>query len=146
MNRNLVLLIPFALAIGLAQEAAPWDAPPEAKKLKNKVALIGEKMGAVRKLYVEKCVACHGITGNSDGPAVKAMPLPKEPANFTNSKVMNKAKDGELFWKISTGRAPMPGFEKELSDTDRWQLVNYVRYLTERSQYHYLGYRRTPGR
>ena len=146
MHRGLLFIVPFALVVGLAQQSASWNAPPEAKKLKNRVSLTGEKMDAIRKLYVEKCVACHGITGNSNGPAVKTLPLPKEPADFTNAKVMNKTKDGELFWKISTGRASMPAFEKELSETDRWQMVNYVRYLSERAQYRYLGVRRTPGR
>ena len=35
--------------------------------------------------------------------------------------------DGEIFWKISEGRAPMPGFKKQLSEEDRWQLVHYLR-------------------
>ncbi len=145
MYRTLPLLfLPVALTICLAQQSAVWDAPPEARKLKNKVSLTGEKMDAVGKLYVEKCVACHGLKGNSAGP--EAGTLAKEPADFTDVKMMSKIKDGELFWKISTGHPPMPGYGTELSETDRWQLVNYVRYLTERSQYRYLGVRRTPGR
>ena len=82
--------------------------------------------------------------GNSNGPG--AASLSKEPADFTNVKTMQKIKDGELFWKISTGRAPMPSYATELSETDRWQMVNYVRYLTQRSEYRYLGVRRTPSR
>jgi len=35
--------------------------------------------------------------------------------------------DGELFWKISEGRRPMPEFKKRLTEEQRWQLVNYVR-------------------
>ena len=40
--------------------------------------------------------------------------------------------DGELFWKISEGKTPMPGFGKEFSETDRWLLVNYIRTLAPR--------------
>jgi mono/diheme cytochrome c family protein len=109
-------------------------------KMKNPVAFTGEKLDAVAKVFDEKCVVCHGEKGASNGP--EASSLPKEPANFTNIKVMAKAKDGELFWKISKGRSPMPGYEAELSETERWQLVNYVRVLTRRSQYRYLGVRR----
>lgn len=145
MHRNLPwLIIPIALTICLAQQPGAWDAPPEAKKLKNKVSLTGEKMDAVGKLYNEKCASCHGVKGNSNGP--DSASLTKEPADFTNVKVMRKLKDGELFWKISTGHSPMPAYGTEMPETDRWQLVNYVRYLSERSQYRYLGYRRTPSR
>jgi mono/diheme cytochrome c family protein len=135
-----VFFIPIGLAICAVQQPGPWDAPPAAKKMKNPVSLTGEKLGATAKLYGEKCASCHGEKGASNGPAAKA--LSQEPANFTDSKVMERIKDGELFWKIGQGRPPMPGYAAQLSDTDRWLLVRYVRYLTGRSQYRYLGVKR----
>jgi mono/diheme cytochrome c family protein len=108
--------------------------------MKNPVSLTGEKLEAIAKVYQERCASCHGEKGASNGPA--AMALPADPANFTDSKVMAKTTDGELFWKIGKGRAPMPGFEADLSETSRWQLVRYIRYLTGRSQYRYLGVKR----
>jgi mono/diheme cytochrome c family protein len=36
--------------------------------------------------------------------------------------------DGELFWKISTGRGAMPPW-KHLPEKDRWEIVNYIRTL-----------------
>jgi mono/diheme cytochrome c family protein len=134
-------MIPLALTISTAQQPTVWAVPPEAKKLKNPASLTGEQVAGLAELYNEKCVACHGVKGASNGPA--AATLSKAPANFTNSKAMGKAKDGELFWKISKGRSPMPGYEAELSETARWQLVNYVRYLTRRSEYGYLGVTRS---
>jgi len=142
MYKNLLSIVPFALLLCLARQTT-WDAPPEARKLKNKVSLTGEKIDGIARIYREKCVACHGESGKSNGSP--STTLSTEPADLTNAKVMNKIKDGELFWKISKGRAPMPGFEAELSETDRWQMVNYVRYLTKVSEYRYLG-RRTPSR
>lgn len=137
-----LLLIPIA-TICLAQQTTLWEAPPEAKKLKNKVSLPGEQIDSVAMIYREKCVSCHGESGKSNVPASTTLPI--EPADLANTKVMNKIKDGELFWKISKGRPPMLGFEASLSETDRWQLVNYVRYLAKVSEYRYLG-RRTPTR
>jgi mono/diheme cytochrome c family protein len=135
-----LLVIPIELAICSAQQPTVWDVPAAAKKMKNPVSFTGEKLSAIAKLYDEKCASCHGDKGASNGPAAKA--LSKEPANFTDSKAMERTKEGELFWKIGKGRAPMPGYEAELSETDRWQLVRYVRYLTGRSQYRYLGVKR----
>jgi mono/diheme cytochrome c family protein len=141
MYRISPVLIPIALTIGLAQQTAVWDAPPEAKKLKNKVSLTGEKIDGVARIYREKCVSCHGVMGN----VTAATALPVQPADLTDAKVMHKMKDGEVFWKISNGRGPMPAFESQMPENDRWQMVNYVRYLTKISEYRYLG-RRTPGR
>lgn len=37
--------------------------------------------------------------------------------------------DGELFWKITIGRRPMPANRKLLTEEERWHLVNYTRML-----------------
>ena len=50
-----------------------------------------------------------------------------KPANFTDSHMMSEMTDGELFWKLSEGRRPMPSFKKRLTEEQRWQLVNFVR-------------------
>jgi mono/diheme cytochrome c family protein len=115
----------------------PWYAPSQAKELRNRVAVTAKGLKSAAKLYQQNCVICHGKTGASNGPAAES--LPQKPANFTDEKMMRKATDGELFWKITTGRAPMPSWEDRLSETQRWQLVNYLRMLTMRAQYKYLG-------
>jgi len=138
------LLVNVTLTICMAQPRTVWEVPPEARKLKNKSSLTGEKMDSAVSLFNENCLICHGEKGASNGPEASSLSPP--PASFTNAKMMAKAKDGELFWKISKGRAPMPGYESQLSEADRWQLVNYVRHLTARSQYRYLGSSRTPRR
>jgi mono/diheme cytochrome c family protein len=38
--------------------------------------------------------------------------------------------DGELLWKISNGRGPMPPW-KHLPENDRWALVRYIRSLKQ---------------
>ena len=42
---------------------------------------------------------------------------------------MNGMPDGEIYWKITEGRKPMPSFKNQLSDEQRWQLVNFLRTL-----------------
>jgi len=65
--------------------------------------------------------------------------LPQKPANFTDETMMRRVTDGELFWKITKGRSPMPPWQGRLSEAQRWELVNYLRMLTMRAQYRYLG-------
>ncbi len=54
------------------------------------------------------------------------MSSPK-PADFADAQMMGGMTDGEVFYKISEGRMPMPSFKKKLSDEQRWQLVNLIR-------------------
>jgi mono/diheme cytochrome c family protein len=40
-------------------------------------------------------------------------------------------KDGEFAYKIRKGRGDMPAWEIVLSETDIWNLVNYIKNLDE---------------
>ena len=45
---------------------------------------------------------------------------------------MGARTDGEIFWQITHGRSPMPAFQGKLTDTERWQLVDYIRSLAKK--------------
>lgn len=114
----------FTLAlvtVGWAQ--GKWEAPPEVKKLKNPVAKSDKVLAQAKKLFETNCVTCHGPKGLGDG--VAAAGLPVKPANWT-SPATQAMTDGEIFWKISNGRGPMPPW-KHLPENDRWTLVNFIR-------------------
>jgi mono/diheme cytochrome c family protein len=126
----LVLLTPLGIRVAAAQqteENPPWLAPEDAKQVKNPVKRTPEGLTAAAQLFQENCALCHGKTGAGDGLAGKA--LNRKPADFTSAKTMKKQTDGELFWKMTTGRLPMPSWS-QLSDTQRWELVNYLRTLS----------------
>jgi mono/diheme cytochrome c family protein len=124
----LALTIPSGIGLATAQEnTSPWEAPEDAKKVENPVKVTPSGLKQAAQLYQENCVPCHGKTGAGDGPAASS--LTPKPQNFTDAKVMSKTTDGELFWKMSTGRGPMPAWKDQLSETQRWQLVNYLRTL-----------------
>jgi mono/diheme cytochrome c family protein len=69
---------------------------------------------------------CHGKTGDADGPAVIELNI--HPARLSDPQLDSES-DGALFWKITTGKKPMPAYGKRLSETDRWNLVNYIRTI-----------------
>ena len=98
-----------------------WTAPAEAKSKKNPV----KGLGNAKKTVETNCVPCHGPGGKGDGPAAAA--LPTKPADWTSAKVQAES-DGELFWKITNGRGPMPPW-KSLPEKDRWEVVNYIKSL-----------------
>jgi mono/diheme cytochrome c family protein len=41
--------------------------------------------------------------------------------------------DGEHFWKITAGRGGMPSFAKDLTEEERWQVINYINIFSKRS-------------
>jgi len=111
--------------------AQGWTAPPEADQLFNPLInqMVAEQKG--RELYVVYCRSCHGENGYGDGAAGNA--LGQKPANFHDEK-MRKQRQGAIFWKISNGNGMMPPFKESLSDEQRWQLVSYIRSLTNKAE------------
>ena len=114
----------FALGAGVWAQGK-WVAPPEAKNVKNPVAKSDKVIADAKKIAETNCAACHGAKGGGDGPAAAALPV--KPANWTSAAVQGES-DGEIFWKISHGRGPMPPW-KHLAEKDRWGLVHYIRTL-----------------
>ncbi len=119
-----IVAVMAVLALGTGVWAqGKWVAPPEAKNVKNPVAKSDKVVSGAKKMAEANCVACHGAKGVGDGPAAAALPV--KPANWTSPTVQSES-DGEIFWKISNGRGPMPPW-KHLSENDRWALVHYIR-------------------
>ena len=92
-------------------------------KFVNVVMQSGKKSVAERIVY--GALDQLGAKGKGDGAA--AVALNPKPADWTSKRVQDES-DGELFWKISTGRGAMPAW-KHLPEKDRWALVQYLRTL-----------------
>lgn len=123
----LVAVICLAIVIGL-YENRPWSIPEAARLRKNPLQSSPEVLAAARPIYLDKCANCHGRTGKGDGP--DAASYYPSPASLADSRRMNARTDGEIFYKISQGRKPMPSFQKRLTEEQRWQLVLYIRSLS----------------
>ena len=106
-----------------------WVSPAPSAAKNNPVTPTQQSIGAGQKIYSKTCVMCHGKTGDADGPAVIELNI--HPAKLSDPQLATES-DGSLFWKITTGKKPMPPYGKRLSETDRWNLVNYVRALSKR--------------
>jgi mono/diheme cytochrome c family protein len=136
-QRSLVLILGLFLLVGAGGAAflyyrSDWRVPAQMKKLENPVAANQEAIGAGMLLYMDHCQSCHGENG--DGKGEKAEKLSVAPANFTDARAMSSVADGELFWKITEGRRPMPGFKDKLTNEERWQLVVYIRTFAPKPQ------------
>lgn len=114
------------------KDAAPAAAPeikipPEdAKKsnpLKNDAATIAEG----KKLYSSQCALCHGNNGDGKGDLAEDMKLTMR--DYHDPATLKDKSDGDLFYILSKGKGDMPGEGDRLSETQRWQLIAYVRSL-----------------
>ncbi len=100
-----------------------WEAPAETKALKNPVPQSEKALAVARQIFETNCIFCHGPRGTGDGVAAGSLPV--RPADWTSPATQGQA-DGEIYWKITTGRSPMPSWS-HLSDDDRWSLVHFIR-------------------
>jgi len=112
-----------------ADATEKWTAPAAEARKKNPVAVSESSVAAGQKIYLKRCVGCHGKTGNGDG--ADAADLGIHPAKLSDP-LIRKESDGELFWKITIGKKPMPNYGSRLSPTDRWNVINYLRSLAKK--------------
>jgi mono/diheme cytochrome c family protein len=126
----LILAVVAAAIVFSAVNRTPWSwpVPDEAKQLKNPLQPSATALKSARDVYTDKCVHCHGDTGKGDGR--DANRYDPAPTDFTDVKRMSGVTDGELFYKISEGKKPMPVFKNKLTEDQRWGLVLFIRSLT----------------
>lgn len=120
----------IALAAVLALAGAvfaqgPWTAPGAEKAKKSPLPASPKAVADGKKVAQVNCISCHGAGGKGDGAAAAA--LNPKPADWTSKRVQDES-DGEIFWKISNGRGPMPPW-KHLPENDRWSVIQYIRSL-----------------
>ncbi len=74
------------------------------------------------QLYQQHCAVCHGLP-NQQRTAIAQGMFPRPPQLFHGTGVTDD-QPGETYWKVTNGirLTGMPGFEKTLSDTQRWQI------------------------
>lgn len=144
--RSLGLLVSaFTLHAAMAQSAPPpgecpqprftGKAPDEFYNRKNPVAPAAEGIAAAEKIFrgadgAASCAACHGRKG--DGKGKLADQFTPRPRNFACAKTIEGVPDGQLYWIIRYGSpdTAMPP-HPQLSDTEVWQIVNYLRTLAK---------------
>jgi mono/diheme cytochrome c family protein len=123
------LIASTLVVLSEAQSKETWSAPAAEGQKKNPVAANESSRAAGQKIYSKTCAMCHGKSGDADGPAVIELNI--HPAKLSDPKLATES-DGSLFWKMTTGKKPMPAYGKRFSETDRWNLVNYIRTLPKR--------------
>lgn len=120
-------------AIGVAQQQPANGGDPGAARIKNPVDASAGSIAAGKTAYQTNCASCHGADAKG-GITISVIEDRggRQPPDLTDDKWDHGSTDGEIFTVIKTGVPPdffMAPWEGRLSDTDIWNVVNYLRSL-----------------
>ena len=129
MSRIISFAIACAALLPVSASAQNPGGSADGKKMKNPVASSLESIKAGQALFQKNCRFCHGADAKGNGPMA---PEGTHPSNLTDAKWDRGDSDGEIFVVIRDGAGPtfdMKGYKGKLTDTDIWNVVNYLRSL-----------------
>ena len=129
IKEGAAILMPLDLLFGGAAAASPksatkWPAPTTAAAKKNPVAATQTSIAAGEKIYTKHCAACHRKNEGGDGPGIEDLGIP--PTRLSDPHLRAES-DSAVVWIITSGKKPMPGYERRRSETDPYNLINYFR-------------------
>jgi mono/diheme cytochrome c family protein len=81
--------------------------------------------------FARICATCHGPLG--DGNSVVAADMARRPPPSLHTPRITGYADPRLFEVITSGYGMMPSYAYQLTPSDRWAVIHYVRVL-QRSQ------------
>ena len=127
-NRKLSYLILSILLLSFASGYAQddWIVPDNEKGRLSKFEFDDQAREAGENLYMFNCRSCHGIPGQGNYLATLD-PAPGDPAT---DKIQHNS-DGELYYKLKTGKGQMPSFRNVLSPNQIWQVIAYLRSFND---------------
>lgn len=99
-----------------------------AEKLVNPVAADDKSVAQGGRLYQIYCTPCHGNAGKGDGLVGAKMLL--KPYDLTAEQTAGRT-DGFIWGYMTFGGAIMPTYANDLSPTERWQVVSYIRKVLQ---------------
>ncbi|MBI4400690.1 MAG: c-type cytochrome [Nitrospirae bacterium] len=131
----ILLMILLTPSTGWGQEkgASPGGAgaPPAAPSPQD--------LQAGKRIYQKWCMNCHGAQGDGAGPAADFLrPRPRDFRQglfkIRTTQSGQLPSDQDLFNVITKGMpgTGMPGWEKVLTEAERWQLVSYLKTFSRR--------------
>jgi len=107
---------------------------PAAAKIANPVASTPESIAAGESIYKRRCSGCHGLDAKGGPPKEEFL---KPAPNLIDDQYDHGSSEGEMFYVIKNGVPPelvMDGWGERLSDTDMWNIVNYLRAQAKKSR------------
>jgi putative copper resistance protein D len=111
------------VGVGVSLPSLAVDAYPTSYR-RPSATYHASSIASGRTIYRGHCAVCHGVTGEGGGPAAR-------PLGDLRGPPTSRRHAGELFWLVSRGipRHGMPAFSSRLGETQRWDVINFIRAL-----------------
>jgi mono/diheme cytochrome c family protein len=124
---SLLAVVLLFLCVGPVSVSAQSKTEPRT----NPIEKTAESIKRGETVFFEYCSGCHGRRADGRGP--QALNLVPKPQNLRNAAFTRSLSDERLFSSISGGvrGTSMPAFEMLYSAERRWDVINYVRSLTD---------------
>jgi S-disulfanyl-L-cysteine oxidoreductase SoxD len=97
-----------------------------AMHLPNPNEATAESIGRGRKFFQIFCTPCHGRSGTGDGLVGEKFMI--RPFDLTAENEQKTMPEGYIYGKVTYGDAVMPPYGNDLSPSEIWDVVNYVRH------------------
>lgn len=104
--------------------------PPDAAKKANPVKPTAKSIAEGKRVYGIDCAMCHGAKGDGKSDLASSMNLSLP--DFRDPAALKSVTDGGLYYVIAKGHKPMPDEEGRAKPVDIWNMVNYIRSLSEK--------------
>jgi mono/diheme cytochrome c family protein len=108
-----------------------------ARNMVNPIEVDAKSVATGERLFSIYCTPCHGKSGTGDG--LVGAKLIMKPWDLTSGSMMHtwdpkEYPDGYIWGYMTLGGAVMPSYANDLSATERWHVVNYVRKVLQGGQ------------
>ena len=124
IRTGILLIIGLFLCSSIS--AQEWKVPENKKKKTAPFKFTAEIIKKGETLFNTNCSSCHGNPGKKN--FANLTPSPGDPA----SDAYQDQTDGEMYYKVTVGRSPMPSFKTILAETERWTIISYIRSFNKK--------------
>jgi len=121
MHFKKIMIILSVISVATGISAQTWVVPDDQKAIVAPFKFTPEMQKQGEQVYLKNCQSCHGLMGKNNWAK-----LTPPPGDLAGQKAQIQT-DGELFYRITTGKVPMPEFRNILPEDERWWIIAYMR-------------------
>jgi mono/diheme cytochrome c family protein len=107
------------------------------KAVKNPIdSMSASDAAEAERLYLVNCGICHGTKLDGNGPLYNGGngPYPAAPKNLIGDPVVSVMPEGQMFYSVTYGKNMMGSYASQLSRTQRWMVIKYIKGKQQQSK------------
>ncbi len=127
ISYSVVTIFSFIVFMNGIVLAHGWKAPEEDAIKISPLTGTQDVIDSGEDIYIQFCFDCHGE--NAEGKTKEEVGIETDPPNLKMRLKMHS--EGDVFWKIQTGKEDMPSFKEDIDEKETWSVIHYIKKLME---------------